>query len=530
MEINDFKKSGVHNILNWIIPLITCIIGLHFTIIGICQYDLSKIPGDLGDARFNMYILEHGYLYINHIDHTFWNAPFMYPFQNVIALSDNLLGSMPIYALFRFLSFDRETSFQLWFIVICILNFFVSFYTIKKLTNNSIIASIGGYLFAFSIFLFCQFNHAQVFPRFISPLVIYWIIKYFKKFQLKFILLITLGIVFQFYCAMYLGFILLIVIMPMFIIFFISNFSNALIFEFFKRSNLLKIFLIFISGLIMLLPLINHYLNIFKIIGPRNFNNVLLTVPILSSYFFSSNASLLWHFLSYHGIRDNCAWWDQELFIGALPWLAFISTLILFAKKRFMIENKKLTLITLTLITCILLTIRFGDFTLFKFVFKIPGFSAIGTVPRIMNVFLFLFSLLLSLLLNYIIKKNRNFWFSLILLFIIIDNLSIPSKAGAFNKEESQERLEPIVLQLDSVNWNGKNAFAYMPKQHNENDFKIQLDGMLASQLAHKPCINGYSSTSPKGFDEFWSEYNEHGLYYWLDLNHIDHSSILLIH
>jgi len=522
------REEKLPVIAEWLIPVLTCFIGLHFTIIGICHYDLSMIPGDLGDARFNMYLLEHGYQYITQQVHYFWGAPFFYPFSPSIAYSDNLLGSMPVYAVFRILSFDRETSFQLWFITLCILNFFATFYVLKKLTNHSILASAGAYIFAFSIFLFCQFHHAQTFPRFIMPLVIYWIIRYNENYQMKYIWFILSGIAYQFYCGMYLGIYLLLCSSFIFAILLACNSKVAYQKRFFSKNNLYKIAFGAIIFLLLLMPLAIEYFKVYSVANKRDFKETFLTLPIPSSYFFTSKASLTWNILSNIGIRDNCPWWDQELFVGIIPWMALIASIFYFFKKGFIANNKVLFSIVITLLIWIFLTIRFGDFTLFKWLCKLPGISSMGTVPRFMNMFLLFFAMIPCLFMNSIIKTRRTLWFSILLLLVITDNLSQPSNVNPFNKEDSQNRLNPIVEQLMKANWEGKKAFAYMPKAGNE--FEVQIDAMLASQIVHKPCVNGYSSTSPKGFDSFWRLFNEKELYYWLDYNKIDHSTIIEIH
>ncbi len=38
--------------------------GLYFMPIAVFESNLSKMPGDLGDTRFNNYILEHGHKYL----------------------------------------------------------------------------------------------------------------------------------------------------------------------------------------------------------------------------------------------------------------------------------------------------------------------------------------------------------------------------------------------------------------------------------------------------------------------------------
>ena len=138
------------------------------------------------------------------------------------------------------------------------------------------------------------------------------------------------------------------------------------------------------------------------------------------------------------------------------------------------------------------------------------------------------FALIPCLLLNSIVKKRKNLWFALLLSAIIIDNISEPSEAEPFSKEMAQARVTPIVQKLENANWEGKKAFAYMPKSGNE--FEVQLDAMMASQLVHKPCVNGYSAISPPAFDGFWRLFNEETLKHWLEINKISPNDIVQIH
>src|ERR1700738_2659025 len=89
-------------------------------------FRFDAIPGDIGDTRFNMCVLEHGFRWIKGIDQSFWSAHFFYPANNVIAYSDNHLGTVLFYTFFRFLGCDRETAYQGWAFVIFSLNYFLT--------------------------------------------------------------------------------------------------------------------------------------------------------------------------------------------------------------------------------------------------------------------------------------------------------------------------------------------------------------------------------------------------------------------
>src|SRR4051812_39479388 len=102
--------------------------GLYYYCFRILGFDLSRTPGDYGDSRFINYVLEHGFKWLKGQDPDFWQANFMYPLQNNIAISDSMAGALPLYALFRFAGINVETSYQLWWLSTCLLNFWCCFF------------------------------------------------------------------------------------------------------------------------------------------------------------------------------------------------------------------------------------------------------------------------------------------------------------------------------------------------------------------------------------------------------------------
>ena len=109
------------------------IVAIVLFLVGISLFfRLDQIPGGFDDARFNMYVLEHGYRWLTRLDKSFWSAPFFYPAQNVITYSDNHLGSFLFYSVFRLLGAGRETVFQLWGITLFTLNYFVTWIVLRR--------------------------------------------------------------------------------------------------------------------------------------------------------------------------------------------------------------------------------------------------------------------------------------------------------------------------------------------------------------------------------------------------------------
>ena len=76
------------------------------------------MPGDGTDAKTFGYLLEHSRLWLLHVypHDTLWDAPFYYPLSNTLALSDAIIGIMPIYWISR-LFLDELSSIQAVFII-----------------------------------------------------------------------------------------------------------------------------------------------------------------------------------------------------------------------------------------------------------------------------------------------------------------------------------------------------------------------------------------------------------------------------
>lgn len=525
----DFKNSK--KIVPYFLPFLLLVAGIYLFPLKFLETDFSKIPGDLGDARFNNYILEHGHKYLTGKVEKYWDAPFMYPFKNVIAFSDNLLGTVPIYSVFRLSGADRETAFQFWFLAMFALNFICCFWALNKWSGNIILSSAGAYIFAFSIFNLGQINHAQVFPRFIIPLIFYWSWKFLSGKELKYLLFTSLGIVYQFYCGIYLGFLLLYVLM----FFFIAWFIVYRDWQFFARVRRLKTLgyslLIIITSMVLLIPLMMPYINISQITGMRNFEEIIDTVPRLQSYFFSSPASLLWNFLYERGADSFPSWWYHSLFPGALPWLGIFAIPFVFISGKIGAAEKKfIAFISLGFFLSFIFCLNLKEFTLYRIIFELPGFSSMRSIDRIINVEIIYFILIFVFVFKEFSLRNK-IWkviaasFSLL---IIVDNLINPlSESGRFAKLDSQRKIweieENIKQQYDGQHM----AFAFMPvNMYGETNEAINgkliethLNVMLAAQELNIPCVNAYSGYSPKNFPQFFHYTDDESLRFWCMYN-----------
>ena len=101
----------------WLLTVLLLVFGYWSIAIKPLGQNLSRIQGDLGDARLNNYILEHDYLWLTGKEKSLLDAPFFYPYPKTVAYSENHFGSMLFYSAFRSMGLDRETAFQYWFLL-----------------------------------------------------------------------------------------------------------------------------------------------------------------------------------------------------------------------------------------------------------------------------------------------------------------------------------------------------------------------------------------------------------------------------
>ena len=353
--MNRLERLSNYMIQHWTLMLgftIVLFFSLNFT-----GFGMEFLPGDWGDGRFNNYLLEHSYRYFTLSQKTFWNAPFMCPEPKVLSYSDNLVGSAPIYSVFRILSFSQETSFQLWFYAMNFLNFWACYRFLKWCLKSAKPAVIGGLLFALSISIASQLPHAQTFPRFASPLCLWAIMLFAKDLRPKHLFWAVLAFVYQFYCAIYLGFFLLI---PFAIICCgIVLFRFKSIFQKLKSIKwIAKVTGILVLPVLLLLPLMYPYYERSINNGLLTFDEVIITLPTIESFFTSSKGTLFWDFMK-NTAADLPFPYNHTIFIGGLGVLGFIGflMLVILKGKTLILDRSKLSHVLMFLTGIIMIII-----------------------------------------------------------------------------------------------------------------------------------------------------------------------------
>lgn len=498
-------------------------LGLYSSVFQITGFQFQRFAGDLGDARFIMAIVEYNYQWLIGTYSSYWDSFFMYPDQEVISYSDNLLGSLPIYALFRWLGVDYLYSFQLLIVFAHILNFLFAYLCFYKFTSNSIASACGAFVFAFSLSLASLYNHPQFSFRFAIPLFFLALQSYLHSGRFKHLLLAGLALLLQFYLGVYLG--LFLAVCAGFYLFTYSLVN-------YKNLNPLKIILLdFLKILpfilLFLIPLFYYYVKRSLHAGYYNdYNYYMQTIPRLGSYLKAFEGAFLWAPLNKTEVYSEYSWLHQ-LFPGILVLLGLTAGIVLSFKK-----DKSI----LTIMLCITLIVSFTTYyeghTLYGYLMKIPGIKAARVVSRIVALLVMFAGWLLCLELDRFSKNKSKLVTLGMILFpflLFLDNYSVAGRYKTFGLQECRARVDTLEKKLLKAELSGtQRVFAYLFTD-SLNPHHKHIDAMLCALKSGKKTVNGYSSSCHRYYGPFWETHNAISLKMWCKQMKMDTDSLLIV-
>ncbi len=524
--------ASLKNNLPFVIALLA---GICFISFGITGAGFTHYPGDLIDGRFNNYLLEHAYRYFTGQESSFWSAPFMFPEGKVITYSDNLLGSAPFYALFRLFGCSRESAFQAWYLLMAVLNFTACYLLLKYLFKNNYAAAAGAMVFAFSTALHSQMGHAQTFPRYAVPLAFLMGLLFFRELKVKYFFWAVFFVVYQIYCGIYIGFLLAACMGLLFVSGIALNYRS--VFQKIKRIEWWTLlFGALIVNTLLLLPLMLPYLERAKDLGYYSYEFVSKSLLTPKSYLFSWVGSLFWDVLSTMCVKDFRYYCDYQVFPGAFATIGlviFVFSVVvkMTSEKRWgaIAVTSEMKVMALCSVLCWLFFTRFGDFSLYKVIYKLPGFGSMRALQRIINIQLVFYAIAAGFSVNLVLSKKK--WnaafFLLVVAFVIADNYVKPDFRHRHEVAESLARVKPLEEKMKG-NGLGK-IVSYEPDSVDSSINDFQLDAMLATQSLGMRTLNGYSSTSPPNYAAYWSQPNEANRLIWISAKNIPNDSIFVV-
>lgn len=489
-----------------IIPILLCLIALFALPIRQMNY-FEAMPGNLGDARLNNYFLESAYLVVTKQLASFWSLPFFYPFPLTGAFSENLFGSAPIYIVFRLLGLSTDDAFQAWFLFGYILNYFSAYYSLRWLGFKELPSSIGALIFAFSLPTTGHSGHAQLHYRFAIPLCFSALVKFFQTIKVRYLYVLFLGIVWQFYASVYMGFYNFLIIslaITFYSIYYYFKVIRSNRPRLRKVINKLKteityhwigIVIVFTLSLLLLFLLFFPYWQVSEIYGARRLWVEIITMLPQPISYVLSDASLIW------GTRLKIfeslpARHEHQMFFGLAP--IFLAVLgIFYCKSRF---NKLSVIISLGVIgLSILLTLNVLGFSAWYLFYKLPLASAIRSLTRIDQVLLFPLAILSTFGVTELLARTksniRTTLCGFIIVFLVIEFSSV--KMETLPKDRWRAELKTTEERIQQDDNAGDILFF---SQTSELPYADELNAMWVSLKRHQKTLNGYSGVWPPGF------------------------------
>lgn len=465
---------------------------------------LTMMPGNVGDARLNNYFLENIFQFMRGGSTSLVNLSFFYPFPYVLGFSDNLFGSSPVYLVARVLAGQSDTAFQIWYLAGYFFNFASAYYALRKLAVGSVASAVGALIFAFALPVSAHSSHAQLHYRFGVPLAIVAFVE-FLEHKAWWRAVATVGwLVWQFYCTIYIGFFLLLVLVAMLFIYGVAAIKEgsgkAKLSEFVEKwaevsapeKARIAVVVVALTGLMGLL--FYPYLQVTVVYGAkRELSEISSMLPRPQSYFLS-DGSWLWSSRSeiFAGIPMRH---EHQMFLGAVPILLGVIGFLVGGREK---NGLAFPLLSGSLLLLVLVTINVGGFSLWYLFAKLPLASAIRAMTRIDLVLLFPVAYLSAVALDQF--SSRPVLWKTLLYFVLVPVLVIEFSTASLAvspKRQWRSRLAELEKFIPD-NLPEKPVLFFAQSQG--PFYADELDAMWAALNRGVPTLNGYSGLFPPGY------------------------------
>ncbi len=446
----------------------------------------SAVPGDFGDDRFNSVILEHVFRWVCGREASLWSPTFFYPFENVLAFSDNHFGSAFFYVLLRFWGFSREIAFDGWFLIGVTLSYFCAFMAFRRIGFAQLASAVGAFVFCFSPPSLRLEIHAQLIYRFAVPLAFAALWDLLATRRLFFLWQVVFWSVVQFLCSIYIGvflfYLLSATLMAWLFVAQKKNFISELLSGFQSETRVAKFFFCAVTAVSMALLvclLYRYYAATLQYPLGHPAWQIPRFLPMLSSYFST----------------------DNVMFIGFSVWILFAFGIIKSFQQR--IENKIGMIAFISFFLLFAFTLKIEDHSFYLLFSHLPGINAIRAVPRIVLVMLLPIGVLAAVGVEAMQKQTLAFSTTARILLLTVLLGLLGAEAAAFQPRNTpvrqwQERKNSLMALLPERL--PHNPLIFVTIKEGEHYWMAELDGMILAQDLGVPTLNGYSGNVPPGY------------------------------
>ena len=465
---------------------------------------LGAIPGDYSDARFNSVVLEHLFQWLRGDPVSLWNPNYFYPFKNILGFSDNHFGSGWAYAIFRAMGAEREYAYIGWFLIGSIFNYAASLYVLRCFGFSLFASAAGAFVYAFGLPSLIQEAHAQLNYRFAVPLAFFSFTRYLGEKNPGYLAKTIFWVAVQFYCTIYLGVFLSYLLAAVLLAAILAtpkSFFKASAFKqtWFDWPNIGAGLLGCLSILAVVLLLLKYRsVNVVYGFGSADFETTYM-LPRLSSYLLADYVEVSrWFGQQFAEPIPPSYRHEHQLFFGFGVWVLVLMGTVLAWRYRAQ-QLGKIASVSFALL--VILTIDISGSSLYWWILKIPGLSAVRAVSRIGMILLLPIAILVAIMVDHFVKSA---WYPIRryrLALLVFSAVAVTYETTAYRPYhypiqawyDRQIRLQKLIEQPLQPG-----EILYVTNAANDPwDTVAEIDAMIYAQDHRVPTLNGYSGRSP---------------------------------
>lgn len=474
----------------------------------------DRIPGDLGDARFVHYLLEHlwGWLSGRSLHRALWKLPIFFPSDAPSFLfSDLMIGAAPPYLVARAAGLSPIAAFEVWLFATLVLCYLAMYATCRLLGAGQAGSHVGGFLYAYAASRLHQLVHPQLLASFYPVAALAAFLGSSRlhgsprpptgrmgRYALDGLLGacgLLLGL--QLWTGYYMGFFALLC----------GGISGALalaaprtrrpLLEF-ARDRRRGIALALGCFFALAIPLALLYKRAEALVGPPSWHAFAVhLVARWWSWLVVGNHSYLYDWTTRLSpvLRDGAWWYELPVGIGVFTTLAGAAGLWLTRRR-----TSSALLGATALVAALLATRWFGETSPWRLVYRlVPGGEAIRVPARIGLYLPLAAGIGVALLVGRLSRDRRGRVLAgVVAVLVVAEQLGRPI---THSRREETATLAAIARRVPD----DAEAFAVARRGHAVPEYVLQLDAVWAAELAGVPTVNGYSGSWAPGWpDALW--------------------------
>lgn len=487
----------------------------------------DRIPGDRGDARVYVYLVEHWYQVFRGQAELFSPAMF-YPVKGIIGYSETMFVHALPYSGLRLAGMDMFSALAVPLVVFSFLNYASCYFLLRRVIGVHVIASVAGAMFfAFNSPRFNHVGHYSYQAAFFLPIVVACVVRFFQRREnltslqaFGLLAAAAAGLVIQFVISPYQGWFFVFWSFLFLVIVFAVRSTRRVAVEIVGRwwPALTGAAVVLAAGV---LPLFFLYTRVAPSVRPRSYESALQLTPDAWSLIQMGGRNYIWGGVSAALSRLHPLF-SSELYIGIglVPSLALLA-LIAWAVRAIVRDMQEPAsgavtpkiqrgfLAALVLATALFYVIAMkylGGSSPWRIIYQfVPGADGLRAIARHVMVLVLPMSIVFAVFLHRGLQtisarpapRARQ---ALTLALLAVVTFGVVEQFGnppSFSTTAELKRLETLAASLpqNCAVFYAAAAPVRKPVKHEE-----QIDAMLVSVIRRLPTVNGYTGHLPPGW------------------------------